>query len=162
MSEETTEESLDNADKIIKKHVYGAMAVGLIPFPFMDFVGVVGVQLNLLRKLAKEYDIPFSKDMTKNLIGSLIGSGLPVSLGAEMGWSLAKFIPGLGYILGAVSTSVVSGACTYAVGKVFKRHFSEGGTFLSFDPGEAREFYAEMFKEGEKVAAKIKTKNEKK
>ncbi len=51
----------------------------------------------------------------------------------------------------------VSFACTYAVGKVFSRHFAEGGTFLSFDPEEARAFYEEMFKEGQEVAAELKT-----
>ncbi len=31
-----------------------------------------GIQMNLLRKLAKEYNVPFSKDMVKNLIGALL------------------------------------------------------------------------------------------
>jgi hypothetical protein len=42
------------------------------------------------------------------------------------------------------------------VGKVFARHFAEGGTFLSFDPEKAKAFYEEMFKEGQEVAADIK------
>jgi len=34
---------------------------------------------------------------------------------------------------------------------VFSRHFSEGGTFLRFDPKEAKAFYAQMFEEGRRM-----------
>jgi len=36
-------------------------------------------------------------------------------------------------------------ASTWATGKVFIRHFESGGTFLDFDPGKARAYYAEQF-----------------
>ena len=150
--DEKSNESLENAvDKIIRHHVYVSMGMGLIPIPFADFIGVTGTQLNLLRKLSKIYNVPFSNDFVNILIGSLIGGAFPASLGPRLGWSLAKMIPGQS--LFAVSTSAVSGACTYAVGKVFNRHFSEGGTFLSFDSKKARAYYEEMFKEGQKVTA---------
>ncbi len=70
-------------------------------------------------------------------------------------YALMKSVPLVGYALGTVSTSLVSGASAYAVGKIFNRHFAEGGTFLTFDPEGAIEFYAEMRKEGEKVAAEL-------
>jgi len=154
--DEKSNESLDNAvDKLIRHHVYVSMGMGLIPIPFADFIGVTGTQLNLLRKLSEIYNVPFSNDLVNILIGSLIGGAFPASLGPRLGWSLAKMIPGVGQSLGAVSTSAVSGACTYAVGKVFNRHFSEGGTFLTFDSKKARAYYEEMFKEGQKVAKEV-------
>lgn len=154
--EEEQEEQEETTDSIIRKHVYIAMGISLIPVPFVDFIGVTGAQLNLLRNLAKAYNVPFSKDMVKTLIAALLGGAAPASIGAQLGGSLAKTVPVIGLPLGIAGTSAVGGAATYAVGKVFNRHFAEGGTFLTFDPEEARAFYAEMFKEGGKVAADLK------
>ncbi|MEE4359278.1 MAG: DUF697 domain-containing protein [Desulfococcaceae bacterium] len=165
-SEEKTEKNKTDiieadADKIIMKHVYVSLGVGLIPIPFLDFVGVSGVQLNMMRKLAQIYNIPFSKDMVKNLIGALIGGAFPASAGPLIASSFAKMVPGIGHALGLVGASGISGACTYAIGKVFSRHFAEGGTFLSFDPENAREFYEEMFREGRDMVSEIKNRKTK-
>ena len=153
-----TESTQTEVDKLIKNHVYVSIGIGLVPVPFLDFVGVTGVELNLLRKLAQVYNVPFSKDMVKNLIGALIGGAFPASVGARITGSMTKAVPVMGYIAGALGSSVISGASTYAIGKVFNRHFSEGGTFLSFDIEEARAYYEEMFKEGQNVAAEMKKK----
>ncbi|MBF0389182.1 MAG: DUF697 domain-containing protein [Desulfamplus sp.] len=148
----------ENADAIIKKHIYASSAVGLIPLPFVDFMGVTGIQLNLLRCLSNEYNVPFNKDIVKQMIASLIGGGVSSAVGARLGATLTKIIPGPGFVLGAATMSTISAATTYAIGKVFKRHFEEGGTFLTFDPEKAREYYSQMFKEGEKIASEIKSK----
>jgi len=42
-----------------------------------------------------------------------------------------KFIPGGGTIIGSVGISVFGAASTYAIGKVFVRHFEGGGTISS-------------------------------
>jgi len=162
LSEDASDVPEVNADKTIRHHVYVALGIGLIPIPFLDFVGVTGVQLNLMRNLAQIYNMPFSKDMVKNLIGALIGGAFPASTGPRIAFSIAKTVPGIGSALGVASASAVSGACTYAVGKVFSRHFAEGGTFLSFDPEAAKAFYEEMLKEGQEVAAELKMRKEKK
>ena len=142
--------------KIIRHHLLASMGVGLVPIPFIDLAGITGIQLNLIRKLARVYNTPFSKDLVKNCLGALIGGVIPVSAGAGIGGSLAKFVPVFGHAAGAVSVSAVAGAFTYAVGKVFNRHFSEGGTLLSFDPEKVKSFYEEMFKEGQEVSKNIK------
>ena len=36
-------------DDIIRKHVYGAMALGLAPLPLIDVLGLVAIQMNLVR-----------------------------------------------------------------------------------------------------------------
>ncbi len=161
--QEHNEEVLDTtkkfSDKIIRQHVYMSLGVGLIPIPFVDFIGVTGIQLNLMRKLSELYAVPFSKDMVKNIIGALIGGAFPASVGSRILASVSKTVPGVGQTVGAVCAATVSGASTYAVGKVFARHFAEGGSFLSFDPEKAKAFYEEMFKEGQEVAAKMKVEN---
>jgi len=144
-----------DADKILRNHVLGSMGVGLIPMPLVDLVALTGVQLNMLRKLAKAYNIPFSQDKVKNLLASLIGGSIPVTFSNVVA-SLIKSVPIVGQTTGAVAMPILAGATTYAVGRVFVQHFASGGTFLNFDPETVRDYYAAMFKEGEKLAAGLK------
>ncbi len=145
-----------DADKILRNHVLGAMGVGLIPMPLVDLVALTGVQVNMLRKLAKTYNIPFSQDKVKNLLASLIGGSIPVTFSNAVA-SLIKSIPVIGQTTGAVAMPILAGATTYAVGRVFVQHFASGGTFLNFDPEAVRDYYEAMFKEGEKVASGLKS-----
>lgn len=151
--EETFE---DQVNTVIRFHLYTAMAVGLVPVPVVDFLGVATVQLNLLKNLAELYKVPYSRDVAKGLISTLVGATLPASTGMYLS-SMTKFIPVFGQSVGAVSTSLIAGASTYAIGKVFSRHFSEGGTFLTLDPEKAKAFYFEMFKEGHHLSSELKT-----
>lgn len=146
----------DELDKILRHHVWGAMGVGLIPIPLADLVALTGVQLNMLRKLANVYGVPFFKDAARNVLSSLIGSALPVAVAPGLAASITKFIPFIGQTAGVVAMPIVGGAATYAVGKVFIQHFASGGTFLTFDPEKVKEYYAEMFQEGKRVAADLK------
>jgi len=152
------------AEDILRRYVWGAMGVGLIPVPFMDFTALTVVQLMLLRKLAKNYNVPFSNDLAKSILSSLFGSAFSfpavaiLSVGVEklaFGASIAKLIPGIGVTVGVATMPLVSGAATYAIGKIFIRHFSTGGTFLTLDPEKAKDYYREMFNEGKIVAAEL-------
>ncbi len=143
-------------DRIVRHHVWGAMGIGLIPFPLLDFIGITVVQINLLRKLALAYGIPFFEDRATKVIGSLAASALPVITAPPLAYSLIKAIPFLGQTIGVVTMPVFSGAATYALGKVFIQHFASGGTFLTFDPNKVKAYYTEMLKEGQQVAAKLK------
>lgn len=162
MADEQTAKKEDSAvdnDKTLRNHVIGSMGVGLIPMPMVDLVALTGVQLNMLRKLAKKYDVPFSQDKVKNLLGALIGGGIPVTFSSVFA-SLIKSVPVVGQTTGALAMPILAGATTYAVGKVFTQHFASGGTFLNFDPDAVKEYYEKMLKEGEKVATEMKDKKE--
>jgi len=154
--EESTEDvSKETIDRLIRNHVYASMAVGLVPIPMVDFIGVTGIQINMVRKIAKLYDIPFSRETAKNIIISLVGGSVPAVTSYPIA-SAVKAIPIIGFSLGAVSMPVVSGASTYAVGKVFYRHFASGGTFLTFDVEKAKAYYADMFQKGKNVSQTLK------
>ncbi len=155
------EPTKDELDKLIRHHVWTAMAVGLVPIPIVDLAGILGIQLNLLRKLAKRYRVPFLKDSVKNILSSLVGSAMPVTLAAPLA-SFAKAIPVVGYSVGAISMPLMAGAATYAIGKVFIQHFASGGTFLTFDPNKVKAYYEEMFQEGKNIASEMKKEKEKK
>jgi uncharacterized protein (DUF697 family) len=150
-----TEFSKGDLDKLIRHHVYGSMAVGLVPIPVVDFAGVTVIQLNLLRVLAKKYSVPFSKGIVKNILSSLIGGAVPATVSAPLAASLSKLIPGAGTTAGVIAMPLIGGATTYAVGKVFAQHFASGGTFLTFDPQKVKAYYNEMFREGKTVAAEM-------
>ncbi len=145
-------------DRILRNHIIGSMAAGLVPIPLVDMVAITGIQLNMLRRLGSAYNIPFSRDKGKNFIAALAGGGIP-AFGSEALASFVKTIPIVGQAVGALATPVVAGAVTYAIGKVFIQHFASGGTFLNFDPEQVRDYYAEMLKEGKKVATDIKGKS---
>ncbi|RLC17980.1 MAG: hypothetical protein DRI57_09035 [Deltaproteobacteria bacterium] len=145
----------EQSQKIIRNHLIASMGMGLVPIPLLDMAGLSGIQLNMLRKLAGDYSVPFSKDKGKHFIAALLGSGIP-SLGSASLVSFIKTVPIVGQAVGALAMPVIAGASTYAVGKVFVQHFASGGTFLNFNPEQVREFYTQMFAEGQSVVADIK------
>lgn len=152
----------ERLDTLIRHHVWSAMALGLIPLPLIDLAAVTAVQLNLLRKLAQEYGIKFFDDKGKNIVSALVGGAIPATAGPTLGVSLGKLIPGLGQTFGVITLPILAGATTYAVGKVFIQHFASGGTFLTFDPEKVKAYYEDMLKEGQQIAAAMKSEQPKK
>ena len=139
------------ANKVVRTHTYWSLGVCLLPFPGLDVLGVAGIQLKMLSELAGVYKIEFKENRAKSIIASLAGSIGTTTLLTGSVASLVKLLPGIGSVAGGVALTAVSGASTYAVGKVFIQHFASGGTFLDFDPVETREYFAEQFKEGKLV-----------
>lgn len=152
-----TDNALDAAQDLVKKSMYASMAAGLVPVPIFDFLAVSSIQLEMLRRLSHVYGVTFMEGKGKNALAALIGGSFPTSV-APLVASLTKMIPIVGSTIGAISLPLVSGASTYAVGKVFIQHFESGGTFLTFDPETVRAYYAEQFKEGKAVASSQETK----
>lgn len=145
----------DHADSIIKNHMIWSMGAGFIPVPIADLFAVSAIQLDMIRQMCKLYDVDFKQTEGKALITALTGSGL-----ARLGARAVKFIPGVGSILGGVTMAVLSGASTYALGEVFKKHFETGGTFLDFDPQRLKNYYNEKFEKGKEVAEEMRKKQE--
>ncbi len=138
------------ANTIIKNHMYAAVGAGLIPVPLVDFVAVTGIQLDMLKKLADLYGADFQKNQAKVVISALGGAGI-----ARLAAGMTKVIPVIGSIIGGVTMSILSGASTYAVGEVFKNHFSEGGSFADLNVEKFKEFYKEKFEQGKDLAKEM-------
>ncbi len=150
------ENRLENSDKIIRNHIVWSMGAGLIPVPIADFFAVSAIQLDMVRQMCKLYDVDFKETEGKAVISSMTSSGL-ARLGAR---AAIKFIPGIGTVMGGVTMAVMSGASTYALGEVFKKHFETGGTFLDFDTERLSKMYREKFEKGKKVAEDIRKEQE--
>ena len=144
-------------DAIIRKRVYGAMALGLAPVAVLDLVGLFAIQVELVNALAKQYDVPFSKDKTRNILGTLLGSALPVALGPAA-FSLLKAIPLIGMTAGAATMTIMGGSATYAVGRVFNRHFASGGTLLDMDAAKLKESFRTHYNDGKQYVKNLRKK----
>lgn len=146
----------EEADKIINNHLTFAMVAGAIPVPLADVAAVTAIQMDMLSQLAKLYEVDFSKETGKSLVASLVGTSVGTSLG-RMGASAVKAIPGIGTILGIGSQVVLSGATTFAIGKVFQGHFQQEGSVVDFSVQAVKEKFEELLNIGKNVA---KEKNE--
>jgi uncharacterized protein (DUF697 family) len=147
--------TLARAESLVRKNVYICAAVGLVPIPLFDMVAVSSLQVNMLYRLCKLYDIPFSQEAAKSVVASLLAGGGAAALGKSASVSLAKSIPFIGTVIGGMAMPVLAGASTYAVGKVFITHFESGGTFLTFNPERVKAYFAQLQQEGKGVVAEV-------
>lgn len=147
MTEQDNERS-KHAETIIRNHVLWSMGAGLIPVVVADVFAVSALQLDMIRQLARVYNIDFSETQGKAIVTSLTSA----TIARITAGSVAKLIPVVGSVVGGISNSIFAGASTYALGEVFKKHFDSGGTFLDFDTSRLSKMYKEKFEKGKKVA----------
>ncbi|MEY3194617.1 MAG: hypothetical protein RIQ78_714 [Bacteroidota bacterium] len=133
------------ANRITLRRTLYATGAGLIPVPVLDAAAILTIQILMTRDIARAYGTPFSQSRAKSIITVLVGD---VATGG-----LIKFIPGVGTFLGSGATAVAGAASTYALGRVFSQHFSQGGTLLNFDPVQSRAFFQAEFEKGTEIVA---------
>ncbi len=146
-----------HADTIIRNHVIWSMGAGLIPVLIADIFAVSALQLDMIRQLCRTYEVNFQETQGKAIVTSLTST----TLARLTAGSVIKLIPGIGSVVGGVTVSMFAGASTYALGEVFKMHFSKGGTILDFDPDRLRKYYKEKFEKGKTVVKNMKEEQEK-
>ena len=144
-------------DAIIRKRVYGAIGVGFIPVPLVDFLGLTALQIEMIHTLAKAHGVEFKKERVKSIIPSLCGGRRTTASGPRAA-SLFKSIPVIGITAGAATISIMGGSTTYALGWVFDRHFRKGGCLIDFDAEEAKTYFKEKVEEGKNFVGKLKKK----
>jgi uncharacterized protein (DUF697 family) len=137
---------------VVKRLSLWAGAAGLIPLPVVDLAAVGGVQIEMLRRISKIYEVPFSENSGKALIAGIAGSMIPASSGMGAA-SLIKGVPLLGTAVSAVAMPTLSVGATYAIGMAFIQHFATGGTMLDFNPPDYSEFLKPAPRKGPSAAA---------
>ena len=120
------------ASKIIASSVSWSAAAGIIPVPLLDLVALATVQGKMVADLSQLYGERPSNEVARGLVSVLLGSIAPAGLTGALVGSGVKTVPVFGAILGAVSMAGFSSAATYAIGKIFVRHFERGGTLANF------------------------------
>lgn len=138
-------------DVVINTHVGFAMVAGAIPIPIVDIVAVTAIQMDMLQQMSKLYQIDFNDERGKSLVSALIGTTIGTTIG-RFGASAVKTIPGIGTVLGIGSQVILSGATTYAIGKVFQSHFQNNGTLFDFNIDTMKVKFEEFLNIGKKVA----------
>ncbi len=138
------------ADRLIKDYAFGSSLTGFIPIPWIDLLGLISVQRIMLVRLAKLYEIPFSKHLSKVWLTTLMG-GIASNAASPVVGSALKMIPVIGTLVGGASMAAMGGASTYAIGKVFQQHFEQGGTLEDFDPEQAKKALNEELEAGKKI-----------
>lgn len=142
-------------EALIRKRVYAAVAIGFVPVPLVDFLGLSALQLEMIHALAGLHGVEFKKECAKSIISSLCGGALTTA-SVPLAASIFKSIPVIGFAAGATTISIMGGAATYALGCVFDRHFRKGGTLLNFDMQESKAYFKSRLEEGKALAGRLK------
>ena len=145
-----------DAGVIIANAVKWSAAAGMIPVPYVDLVALGAVQFTMVRDLASLYDIDADKKLVRTVVSTALGTLAPTVVSTSLVGSSLKLIPGGGTLLGSASVAAFSAAATYAIGKVFVRHFENGGTLQSFS---AENIQDELKDEFASASEKAESKN---
>ena len=129
-----------SGDAIVSSYASYAAGAGLIPLPVVDLLTIGSLQLKMLAALAECYQVPFNRDLGKSVLASLLGT-VTTRVGSGLVRSVLKTIPGIGSLVGALAMPAMAYGVTYAVGRVFVKHFESGGTLVSFDAAAAGEHF---------------------
>lgn len=138
------------ADRVVRQHVLWAMGAGLIPVPIVDFAAVTGVQIDMLGRLARIFEVDHATSTGKTFVTALTGTTF-----ARLGASVVKAIPGIGTVIGGASMSIMSGASTYAVAQVAIEHFRSGRPLDDIDLGSAEKAYRSAYDDGKAYASSL-------
>jgi len=141
---------IEKAAELLASASRWSVAASLVPVPYVDLAALASVQTNLVVSLCSLYDQKVSKEAVSGVVSVLLGTLVPAQATQAVTGSLAKFVPGFGSLIGAVSMATFGSAATYAIGKVFVRHFENGGTLASFSAASIKEDLKRTFAQAPK------------
>lgn len=130
---------LDKSAKAISSATRWSAAASLVPVPYIDLVALASVQAKLVYDISNIYGQEYKKQTVNGLVSVLLGTLVPSTASNVAASALVKMIPGYGSVIGAVSLAALGSAATYAIGRVFVRHFENGGTLDNFSAENVRE-----------------------
>ena len=146
-----------NIEKLISEHVGFSMVAGAIPIPVLDVLAVSAIQIDMLKQMAKIYEIDFDDEIGKSLVSSIVGSTIGTSIG-RLGASAVKAIPGIGTILGIGSQVALAGVTTFAIGNVYNDHFSNHQPLKDFNLNNIKDAFDDFLKKGKEFVDDIQKK----
>ena len=143
-------------DRIINTSTALAAGAGALPIPVWDTVMIGGIQLKMIADISQAYGVPFTENIGKTAVASLIGALAPDLLARGTFGVFFKTLPGIGSLISTVAMPVLAGGCTYAIGQVFVRHYESGGTLLTFNAKDFQAGFTDEVKAGMKKVAAVK------
>ncbi|MDA1310081.1 MAG: DUF697 domain-containing protein [Proteobacteria bacterium] len=136
------------AKRIISRYAAWSSAGGLIPLPYADIAAVSGIQVRMVMALADLYRAPFSRDMVKAGVASVVGGAAPHAISAGAVSLFFKSLPGVGTIVGMAGMAGLSNLSTRILGRLFARHFATGGALQQADLKALSRDYEEAVADG--------------
>lgn len=133
-----TTDEIDGKDKhaeaalVISTAVKWSAAAAIVPIPVADLLALTAVQVRMVRDIAKIYGVDWESETLKGVISALLGTLSSAAISGSMLGSAIKVVPVGGTVMGSVGLAAFSSAATFAIGKIFVKHFEKGGTVSSF------------------------------
>lgn len=124
----------EEAERLIRRYAYWTAGVGLVPLPFLDMAALAGLQLAMIRDLARLYAVGFSPWRARAIITALAGGVIPVSAASGILGTLARMVPIVGTAAGVLTLPALASGSTVALGKICALHFALGQDIFSLDP----------------------------
>lgn len=134
----------------VKSWSQWAVLGGLIPAPVIDTVAITGVQIKMIHALCNLYHVEFKKEAALAVVSGLVGGTVTTSL-AGMGSMFLSHLPVVGSWMKYTAQPVLSYASTYALGRVFMRHFENKGTMADIDSKKLATYFKEQYARGRKM-----------
>jgi len=141
------------AEKTIKNSVLISLGIAALPLPGVDILLSYYAQLDMIKKLAAIYGKNYFEISGKAYLSTLTSVTL-----ARLSSSAIKAIPGIGTYIGGASSFILSGASTYALGKVTAKFFQDDIELSDVNMEIAKSIFEEEFEAG-KIFAKNLLKN---
>ncbi len=114
------------AERIINDHSLFAAGAGLIPVDGLDVAATIGIQINMIRDLAKLYQVEFNDHILRVILTTSVSASIPRLMGEVFNYlGATKWLKVLG---SSLSASAVSAWLTTEIGLLYREHFEQGGT----------------------------------
>ena len=108
----------DQAWRIVNRSVKRVSTIALIPLPIVDLAAVTYIQTDMLRELARTFDLDYHEPLVLNIISKVWKTYDGFTLGSSLLGSASKMIPFFGSMLGMGAVNHAAVGATYSLGKL--------------------------------------------
>ena len=108
----------DRAWRIINQSMKRVGTLSLLPVPALDLAAVTYIQTDMLRKLARTFDLDYHEPLVLNIVGRVWRAYYGFTLGTSLAGSAAKMVPFVGSMIGMATVNYSAVGSTYSLGKL--------------------------------------------
>lgn len=113
-----SDQKRDQAWRIINRSVKRVGTIALLPLPVVDLAAVTYIQTDMLRKLARTFELDYHEPLVLNIVGKVWKAYDGFTLGSCLFGSAAKMIPFVGSMVGMGTVNYLAVGTTYTLGKL--------------------------------------------
>jgi uncharacterized protein (DUF697 family)/GTPase SAR1 family protein len=110
---------VQRAEATVRTAAAAAGAAGATPIPVADAAGIFGVQVGMIVAISLQMGVKLKRADLQAMAITLLGALGLTAGGRILAGLVAKFIPGLGSVTGAVLTGTAAAGLTYGLGRAY-------------------------------------------